>query len=315
MRLPFLQVSQEEMARARTLAGYLSVPFAHALGMTVALKASALESAPAGDVSGVISDPNPAEWMAVQCGWPIDRADALAGALVRCGFAIAGPSGGYAVAGMEPYAKALDTSGKRSEAGRRGAQERWGRQKDGPAMAPNAKTQTQKDSSASQGAAAASPAPVGQASLLDVEKPTQRGDVATDPPEKPKRAPNTSALAEFIDWARAEVKHRLPPDALDPAAGMKQHERVRLGEAVKDHGLECLKAAFRLFMGWNVAQSKGYSVGFFANQWEGWVRQAKAPVAQVAATTPKGSPDDERARALREAVAAARAKKTAGGAQ
>jgi hypothetical protein len=60
---------------------------------------------------------------------------------------------------------------------------------------------------------------------------------------------------------------------------MKPHERVRLGEAVKDHGLESVKAAFRLFMGWAVAESKGYSVGFFANQWETWVRQAKAAVA------------------------------------
>lgn len=86
MRLPFLQVAQEEMARARTLAGYLSVPYAHALGMTVALKAAALEAAAEGDVSGVINDPNPAEWMAVQCGWPMDRANALASQLVRCGF-------------------------------------------------------------------------------------------------------------------------------------------------------------------------------------------------------------------------------------
>lgn len=121
-------------------------------------------------------------------------------------------------------------------------------------------------SPASQGAADASPA-TGQAVLVEV------------PPEKPKRAPNTSAMGEFIDWVREETKPRLPADAMDPAAGMRQQERVRLGEAVKLHGLEALKAAFRLFMGWHVAAEKGYSVGFFANGWERWVQQAKAAPA------------------------------------
>lgn len=122
--------------------------------------------------------------------------------------------------------------------------------------------------SALQGAADATPS-VEQAVLVDVA-----------PAEKPKRAPNTSAMGEFIDWARAETKPRLPADALDPAAGMKGSERTRLGEAVKLHGLEALKAAFRLFMGWEVAQQKGYSVGFFANGWERWVQQAKATPAR-----------------------------------
>lgn len=165
MRLPFLQVSQEEMARARTLAGYLGVLYVQALGMVVSLKAAALEAAPEDDVSGAIQDPNPAEWMAVQCGWPLDRAEALAVALVRCGFAMAGPSGGHSVAGMEPYAKALDTSEKRSEAGRRGAaarKEKGGysramagpKQSDGHGMARDAKTQTQtqKEEALSAGA-------------------------------------------------------------------------------------------------------------------------------------------------------------------
>lgn len=125
----------------------------------------------------------------------------------------------------------------------------------------------------------ASPPPPPSASQASAAAPPPVLVVQEAAPEKPKRAPSTTAMGEFIDWARAEVKPRLPPDALDPAAGMKPHERVRLGEAVKDHGLESVKAAFRLFMGWAVAESKGYSVGFFANQWETWVRQAKATVA------------------------------------
>lgn len=155
MRLPFLQVSQEEMARARTMAGYLAIPYAQALGMTVALKSAALELASDVDVSGVIDDPNPPEWVAVQCGWPLEQAEVLTNTMVRCGFVMAGPQGGYAVANMEPYAKALATSRKRSEAGRRGAAARksrggYGRamagpqQSDGHDMTPDAKKQTQK---------------------------------------------------------------------------------------------------------------------------------------------------------------------------
>lgn len=154
MRLPFLQVSQEEMARARTLAGYLGVGWQQAVGMVVALKAAALDTAEDGDVSGRIEDPNPAEWMAVQCGWPLAEAERLASALLRCGFVMAGPWPGYGVASMEPYAAALETSKKRSEAGRRGAQRLWDARKDGRAMAGpeprhghglarDAKTQTQ----------------------------------------------------------------------------------------------------------------------------------------------------------------------------
>jgi hypothetical protein len=190
MRLPFLQVSQEEMARARTLAGYLGVSYAHALGMTVALKAAALEAAPEGDVSGVIRDPNPAEWMAVQCGWPIDRADVLASALVRCGFAMAGPQGGHTVASMEPYARALETSGKRSEAGRRGAEARksrggYGRAmaepqpSNGHGMARDAKTQTQTQKKEEKPSAVA---PATPGVLVHVEP--------TKPQPKPKKQPD-----------------------------------------------------------------------------------------------------------------------------
>jgi hypothetical protein len=129
-----------------------------------------------------------------------------------------------------------------------------------------------------------------------------------------KRPGKSNALGEFIDWAKAETRKQLAPDAPDNCR-MEKHQAARLGEAVKLHGLEACKAAFRLWMGWEGSRSAGYPLGMFAAKWEGWVGRVKAPAAQPAATTPKGSPDDERARALREAVAQARAKKTAGGAQ
>ena len=79
------------------------------LGMVVALKAAALEVAPDGDLSGSINDPNPSEWVAVQCGWPMDRAEALATALARCGFLSSLPSIGTFVVGSGLRA-AVDTA-------------------------------------------------------------------------------------------------------------------------------------------------------------------------------------------------------------
>lgn len=269
MRLPFLQVSQEEMARARTLAGYLSIPFTHALGMTVALKSSALEAAMDGDVSGTIRDPNPAEWMAVQCGWPLDRAEALAAALVRCGFAMAGPSGGYAVAGMEPYARALDTSEKRAEAGKRGAEARkskggYGRAMAGPQqahgndLARDAKTQTQMEDveekpAASQGSAVAAPA--GGEELPDVTQHAEevRPPLVLTQPGKPERKPREPSAAERLyaglEDARRErcERERLDfiPEGWPPARVNKQ-----LGPLAKATGAEAerLNDAFAEFL-------------------------------------------------------------------
>jgi len=216
VRLPFLQVSQEEMARARTLAGYLGVSYPHALGMTVALKAAALEAAPEGDVSGTILDPNPAEWMAVQCGWPLDRADALASVLVRCGFVMAGSPGGHAVANMEPYARALDTHGKRSEAGRRGAQARkekggYGRamaepqHAHGQGMARDAKTQTQthmqKKEEQPSAVASAPPASPEQASPPASPAAAEKPHV----PPKPKKQPDSEHHAL---WRALETEYQ-----------------------------------------------------------------------------------------------------------
>lgn len=129
----------------------------------------------------------------------------------------------------------------------------------------------------------------------------------------PKRQPGKSnALGEFIDWFRAETRKQLPPDAPDNCR-MEKHQAARMGEAVKLHGLEACKAAVALWMGWEGSRAAGYPLGMFAAKWEGWVGRVKAPTAP-AATTPKGSPDDERQRQLREAIAASRVKQAAGGA-
>lgn len=139
------------------------------------------------------------------------------------------------------------------------------------------------------------------------ETPEQPALIAV--PATPKAVGRSTALGEFIDWAKAETRKQLPPDAPDNCR-MERHQASRLGEAVKHHGLEALKAGFRLFMGWQVAQERAYPLGLFAAKWEDWVGQAK-----VAGPTAR---EDERARVARESreayLAEQRAKKAAGGA-
>lgn len=296
MRLPFLQVSQEEMARARTLAGYLGVPYAHALGMTVAIKAAALESATDDDVSGAIHDPNPAEWLAVQCGWPMGRADVLAAALARCGFAMAGPSGGHVVAGMEPYRKALGTSEKRAEAGRKGAEARksmggYGKpmagpwQGDGHSMARDAKTQTQTqtqtEATASQGAAFAGQQGPGWASDADVQEATP-GAPGTSNSEAVGQ-PRPALVLEPLGAARvvrrpskAEALYLRIQEAREKAcaaAGMpfvpdrwdNARQNKALGPVVKADPEEQrrFEAAFQEYMGDDAVGEKGWPLSLF----------------------------------------------------
>lgn len=161
----------------------------------------------------------------------------------------------------------------------------------------------------------------GESRELRVEKKEETSSAVADAPpaaelelvpvEPPKRKPGKSnACGEFIDWFRAETRKQLAADAPDNCR-METHQAARLGEAVKLHGLETCKAAVGLWMGWEGSRAAGYPLGMFAAKWEGWVGRVKAP-STSATTTPRGSPDDERARALREAVAESRRKQAAG---
>ena len=109
------------------------------------------------------------------------------------------------------------------------------------------------------------------------------GPAAEQPPKPKAPTADRGALGEFIDWARAEVKLRLPADAVDIAAGMSSVERVKLGEAVKLQGLATMQVAFRLWVGWQAAQDKGYTLGFFAHTYGNSVAQAKAKPADPSA--------------------------------
>ncbi len=72
MRLPWIQVDSDGIARGITLARLLKIPEAHGVGLCVLLWNWALEMAPEDDVSGLIADSEPAVLCAAAIGWDGD---------------------------------------------------------------------------------------------------------------------------------------------------------------------------------------------------------------------------------------------------
>ena len=276
MRFPWLQVDSDfREAKAGDLGALLDISRREAIGLMVDLWAWVLTRSPDDRVpDGIISGTGAVAMLERAAEWTGERGRLVA-ALEELAL-LERLSDGIRLCGVGRYA----TTWKKNRGGKgfgANVPEKPGRNRPGPAPNPAHKTQTQtqKETTPSEGTDVGKPPPAPPLVL------------AAQEPEKPKRAPSPTALGEFIDWARAEVKPLIRPDAPDPAV-MQQHQRIRLGEAVKAHGTEACKAAFRLWMGWTVAQEKGYPLGFFAAQWEQWVGQVKAPGARASPTQAVG---------------------------
>lgn len=188
MRLNFLQLAREELARARTMARYLGVSEAQSVGMVLLLKAAALEVAPEDDLTGTIHDPAWGEWVAASVGWDMTASGVLAAAMARCGFVMALPSGAMCVAGLDVYAKGKKTSTARSEAGKAGAAKRWGSKPDGKPMANDAgamatDSNIEKEIEKEIGSAASQRAPAEAAPPPEGLPPTFRAEAPALEPE------------------------------------------------------------------------------------------------------------------------------------
>lgn len=197
MRLPFLQVAQETLAKARMLGRYARIAEAHALGIAVMLDAWAVEML---DGSGVVQDPAPAEPLAAACGWDGD-AEVLLAALLRSRIVEQTPDGGIRIPSRERYEAALAGQANRSEKARAAAKERWGRKTDAPSMphaspeqcAGNAKTQTQTQTQKKEELPSSAAADL-QVPLLQVaEKPSEQ-------PEDLQALWNHEAHASLPRW-------------------------------------------------------------------------------------------------------------------
>lgn len=273
MRLPFLQVEADLLgAQGRVAAGMLRATPACVVGYVAFMRAYVLGQSRDGEVTGMVRGTSAARVLALAAGYEGDP-EVFVAALAdpAVGLLEVHPDG-ILVRGMEPYEKARRKSEASKDRMRKSREAKLLRAT--PAHVPDKKKKESKTETEMK-----SPSlPSEGAAPLRADAPPPLALVAQEQ-EKARRPASPTALGEFIDWARAETKPRLAPDAPDNAA-MAQHQRVRLGEAVKLHGLEALKAAFRLWMGSTYVQEKGYPMGLFASQWERHVGEVKAKPKQ-----------------------------------
>lgn len=279
IRLPFLQVSQESLARARTLARLLRIPEAHGVGLVVSLTAWALEMASEEDLSGRISDPAPAVLIAAAVGWDGDP-EALLDAMRRTGVVMLGASGEHSVMGLDVYFRALTGANIRSEKASKAASARWGRKNDAQSNAHALPKQTSPDAQR----------------CLDVDVyvdgdqvlPTEVAGTARAPPRQEAlvavapSAPRTTAAQEFVAWFRDHTRPLLAPDAPENWR-LKDGQWARLGKATKAQGLDRLRAAAQLFCADSYAKREGLPLGLFVAQWEQWAGRVAAPASAAPA--------------------------------
>jgi hypothetical protein len=116
MRLPFLQVDQDALVRARTMARLLKIPEPHGVGLAVSLFAWGLEMAGEDDLSGRIVDDQPAEMVAAGVGWERDPGE-LYKAFQRVGFIELAPADAEAdrIKGLDRYESVLEERRKDRE--------------------------------------------------------------------------------------------------------------------------------------------------------------------------------------------------------
>ena len=109
MRLPWIQVDKEGIARCHRLARLLGVPESQGIGIGIMLWEYALEIAPDGDFSGAIPD---AESLASAVMWPIHDAPRLIAQLQRQGMIATDP--GLRCRGLDRYRASWDKNQRRN---------------------------------------------------------------------------------------------------------------------------------------------------------------------------------------------------------
>lgn len=95
--------------------------------------------------------------------------------------------------------------------------------------------------------------------------------------KSPKRS---TAAEEFRDWARAESRKLLPPDAPDNCTvggGMWP----RLGKAMKEQGMAKMQAAYRLFLTDTYWKGQGLPLSGFVAKWEQFAGRVTATSQQA----------------------------------
>ncbi len=181
MRLPWIQVDKEGIARCRRLARHLKVPEAQGIGIGMMLWEYALEISPDGDFTGNVPD---TDSLAVAVMWPVEDAARLVTEMQRVGMLATHPR--LRVRGLDRYRSAWEKNrrkyGKHADSGH--AFPGSALVSDGSARKTETETETDKKQLPFPGADA--PGSGGR------PKPKAK----TDKPTDPRHAPLIKALTE-----------------------------------------------------------------------------------------------------------------------
>ena len=191
MRLPWIQVDKEGIARCRRLARHLKVPEAQGIGIGIMLWEYALEIAPDGDFTGAIPD---TESLAAAVMWPTEDAPRLVTEMQRVGLIATTPT--LRCCGLDRYKAAWEKNQRRSSKppDSRGRVPATGDNPPGFAREPHGtarktetetETETHKKQKTFAGLAGATPPKAKSTKALKEDKPVD-----------PRHAPLIKALAE-----------------------------------------------------------------------------------------------------------------------
>ncbi len=259
----YYTVKESEIEKAGVLAGLLGgLPWQQVLGLPVAIQRN-LAKLGAVDGRVPVPDPEVPKYLAAAAGWPVADAERFANALLCSGHikAMAGPSGGYVVAGLEPYQEMKKRSEVLSQAGARGAETRKAKGGYGQAMTTPEPGNGQDEASASPEHgkqehhhhqdhqhqqhpssptdAAGEGAP--PATARDQPAPRKRAAKKASPPATDDGAPSTAAPSVVTlirnGYAQAwQASGRTQPLSLPVAARANTSKGVKVGDL--DYGAE-----------------------------------------------------------------------------
>ena len=297
MRLPWIQVDQDALVRARTMARLLEIPEPYAVGIAVSLFSWALEMAPDDDLSGEIVDDNPESVVAAAVGWTGDPKKLYA-ALARVGFierSLRADSGFDRVKGLWRYASAVANAVTRSDKAKAAARVRWekaktekaaaqakdalmlGASKHAPAMLESCSNPEKPMLGASKHA----PAMLGDAKT-QTQTQTQKETLSASPEREslkllPSGKPDrkSSRQESFYGWAEGKRREVLGEGVLPGASWSISRTNKRL-KPLLEVKPELLAEAYVLFLHNEYAQEQHppCPLGLFVSEWSRYVSEA-----------------------------------------
>lgn len=268
MRLPFMQLESDFLAHgAAELANLARCTVAQAIGHVSLLRAWAVshatdEAPPDGWVPGEVGGRRieaAAQWTG--------ESGALLQALTDAG-QVRQEEGGFRVLHLEAYVQAWNKNLTAKERMRTLRERSANKPRTTGERSAKFGQQTQMQKELQKPSASASPpGPAEAQGVLSLPVQAAARDVRPPKPRKPPPA------QDLVSWVR-DVTRPLRPEGAPDNCELTEAQWARLGELVRDYGLEPTKAGVRRWLGWAPAQEKGYPLGLFVAKAKGFVGEA-----------------------------------------